>query len=478
MKFSLSIIVVSTFILSTTVKASTLIDPFLNNVRLSALEAKIIEIDKNSSLLKNTLELASFDIDTDINASFERDDSAAFNINSASRNDTYTFGTSVSKLWRSGFKTQFNYEVKDQYFEYPTFTDLSYLYPTTSISVTTNVFQDLFGRRYKYQAQKISQNEKVIEQNSNNQLRSLLATALLRLAEVLEIQDDLKLQKRLCTQVENQTTQLKEKNKRGSIPKREYLLSLKEQNTCQATVKAEEKKRLEKINAFEAKFNVKVAPYLLVNIKDAFMEISSIYTKYTGQAKEVSFDDNPDIKEISQRISAMENNVQELRTQTKLDIDLTLKVGSSGVEDNFGKANEQAFKGENPFIYAGLTLNLPSTNRTERVNHTSKLLDLESLRKRKDLAWAQKVSSFQTLKESLMKDYEIYKDYERNVALSESILKEARRDFNNGRIDFFAYMEFQKGLIQSRQRLGELRTQIIINTVEFFDYFNFFSKFY
>ena len=131
----------------------------------------------------------------------------------------------------------------------------------SQLQLDTNIFQDLLGKRYHHQVQNIK------SQNSFNNLqdqiyrKGVLVQALLAYANILEKQEELKLQRELCKKTKIQNMKLRQKRKRLSASRREFLQSQKELNNCQALIQNLEKLVIEKKRDFEANYSVGLDPF-------------------------------------------------------------------------------------------------------------------------------------------------------------------------------------------------------------------------
>ena len=89
----------------------------------------------------------------------------------------------------------------------------------------------------------------------------------------------------------------------------------------------------------------------------------------------------------------------------------------------------------------------------------------------------QKQYRFKTLEKTLAKDFEIYEKYKKTVNLSKNIIKEGRKDFVNGRLDFNSLTELNKSLLVEQRTLSSHRTSLIVRVVEYLDFYQFFDNY-
>ena len=132
---------------------------------------------------------------------------------------------------------------------------------------------------------------------------------------------------------------------------------------------------------------------------------------------------------------------------------------------------------ENPFVFVGLRMDLPLRDRDARAQAGANKYRIQALKKQKELSIHEKKNRFDTLRETLKRDLSIYEKYQQTINHSREVIKEANKDFENGRIDFNTLTEFNKGLIQDQKNLSSHRIQVIVRIVEYLDFFQFFDTY-
>ncbi len=340
-----------------------------------------------------------------------------------------------------------------------------------------DLMRDLFGSRYAYRAERLNTSKKQLDLESRFNIKAQLASSLLLLAQVLEKQDEIKLQENLCQQVGVQTKKLSQKNNRGSISKREYLLSRKELNNCRIVVDSLEKALAELIQNFNVRFNIKYSRYKAISVDSYFRNVEVLYSQFKDNSDASLEKSDLELQALSLRLESLESRLNETMGGSLPRLDLEVKVGTSGLDSEFSVASEQLTGFDNPYFFVSLTTDLPFGSKKSEIEKQISYNQLESSKRTYAQRKAEKSSRLQTLRNSLSKDFKIYKRQVSNMQLSRQIFREAQKDFNNGRLDFFTLTEFQKGLIQSQKELAKLRTQIIINAVEYLDLFQFFDSY-
>ena len=154
-----------------------------------------------------------------------------------------------------------------------------------------------------------------------------------------------------------------------------------------------------------------------------------------------------------------------------------MRTGLAGVGDDLSEANESLNKNDYPYVYIGMTLNLPIENRTAAAQAIANKYQLKAIQLQKKQVESQKNSRFETLKKTLETNFSIYKRYMKTVNLSQSVVNEGQRDFVNGRIDFNDLTELKKSLIQDQRTLSSFRLELIVRVVEYLDFYHYFDKF-
>lgn len=457
---------------------SGFIQNFLTQVAEQSSAYKVTELENQSSLVNSGIELNDFDLSGYLTAEFTDSDDVQFSPFSSDSTKSYDYTAGVSKKWLQGFETSLDYTLTDSLTTFVGRDNSDFISPSVSLSLKTNLLQDLISGKNRKLNLKIDKQEQSISLKTKIEKKKILIAALLVLSETLEIKNELVLQKTLCQQIKQQSQKLKQKRKRRSVTERDYLLSLKDLNTCTASVKRLEKSIIEKKEDLFIKYNMKDSFYSNLSIQYFFDEVSQIYSRDEFLPEKVKIENRGELVSLKRDFEVSKLEGEELSAEKRANINLELKAGLKGLQNDFSSSHEDITKANFPYIIGSVSIDFPFANRTAKTNYRVNELKTEVLRQQLNQTKKENKSRFRVLTEGLKKDFLIYKDYQANVKLSQRILTEAERDFSNGRIDFFNLSEFQKGLIQSRQQLASLRTQIIIQTVEYVDYFQFFERYF
>lgn len=452
------------------------LESFLREVSTQSRNIKIIE--QQNFLGQLRAQIFDFTPSSYLSSDFKSDRPATNSVLSSTRIEKYSVGAGIEKLWQNGLSTSLDYDVSDNSLQFPTSGNTHYFSPHLSATLSTDLLRDFLPQRYQLKVERtqgIKQQENLI---ASIEKKKILVSALLSLAQILETKDELELQQSLCADISSQSLKLGQKYQRGSIAKREFLLSQKDLTTCQAAIKTLEKNSFEFAQSLSATANINVSAFLNLRIETIFKEITSLFAQQISSPEEVNLAQKSELALLHSQRAILSKNEKELEALANTGLDLSLTMGLTGQESNLRKANEELTTGAHPYIALTAKIDLPFSNSSAQYQHSIKKTEINIIEKKISQLHSEIKNRFDVLKNSLGKDYGIIKDFERNVALSQQILSEARRDFNNGRIDFFALTEFQKGLTQSRKLLAGLRTQIIIKTVEYIDHFNYFNKYY
>jgi hypothetical protein len=392
--------------------------------------------------------------------------------------ETNELTISGSKLWQNGLRANLSYTVQDQFTEFAARQNFSFISPSLQLQFDSKLFQDIFGKRYQHQVKNIK------SQNSYNNLqdqifrKGVLVQALLSYANILEKQEELKLQRELCKKTKIQNMKLRQKRKRLSASRREFLQSQKEFNNCQAIIQNLEKQVFESKTDFEANYFVQLEPFLFVNSDKLFQEVQQLYSSLDAQKdSQYDFEKQDDVQLLSLRLSALGEKQSELEAQTKSDLNLQVRVGSTSADNSYADASSDVFGFEYPFVYAGVSLALPLKNRNSSKDAAANMYEIRAAQEQKKLTINQKMSRLSTLIDTLKKDFLIYERYSSSVDIGKQIIFEANKDYSNGRISYNTYTDFNKSLIQDQKVLSSHRIRVIIRAIEFLDFYRFFDAY-
>ncbi len=396
---------------------------------------------------------------------------------SASNSKVKEYELGASKLWSSGIQSDLTYKYQDSATLFAARDNFFFQSPTLQLSLTTSIFQDLVNHRYNHllENQKIS--KKSAELTSKIEKKAIIVQSLLDFSTLLEQNQSLSLQKDICKQTRIQSGHLSKLRKRKSVSQREYLLGVKELTNCLATIDNLEKNIIEARDAFEAEYSVSFDEFKKINTDELFREAESLYKGMHAHIEDVELANQDDIKSIELQVHALESKQSQLDAQASTNLALEVRSGLTGIGDNFSNSNEDVSQLDYPFVYVGLRLDLPLKDRKAVAEAGANRYQLQANRIQRDLLRKKKHTRFSTLEKTLATDFKIYKRYKKTVDLSRDVIKEGRRDFLNGRLDFNSLTEFNKSLIADQQTLSSHRIQLIVRVVEYLDFYQFFDHY-
>ena len=397
----------------------------------------------------------------------------AFSLDS---NTNLEAGASYEKLWQSGISTGVGYSMAHSKIESSMFGSRTGYTPDLFVSLKANLFTDVLSQRLNLLADLSKQNKKSIKSDKKQADKRVYVGSLLSLARILEGEDELFLQKKLCEKVASQTNTLRVKYKRGSINKRDFLQSKMELLQCKSSLKSLKKRLRIAKEGLASEYGVSFKDAGMKDIEKLFLAIKGIYEALSTQQKSFQVEKNSEIQALRQRQRLSSLILQEKRAHKRPQLMLDLRAGIKGYDDSIGDSFTSFQKADYPYVSASATYQFKEKDREA----TAKLLmarhQLEALSHEIDYEINRKNSRLKVVSESLKKDFGIYADRLKSVSLAGEVLKIAERDFKNGRLDFYALSEFQKRVLESRRLLASVRTDIIINTIEYSDFFNYFDK--
>ncbi len=453
------------------------VENLLQQVLLNSDEVKVVKSQGQSSLIDSQLELTIFSINHSMTISNTDDRSPAASPFAPNQNESTAFTSSLSKEWTYGFNTSLDLSYSDNVIGFATNPTINFTRTNINLGFKTDLLRDLYGQKNRYLYKSNEANQKKLELGVKNQIKLLLAGSLLDYSLLLERRDELTLQKSLCRKVKKQTDKLKVKNSRGSVSSRDYLLSIKELNSCNSLIDTVQKQIFESAENFKSKYNVDVDRMDSPQVADFFKQVETIYSQFKNSGIPNIESKDMELESLKLEINRLNLKQSELDAKAIPSLAFELKLGSAGLDDGFSDAFNQTTGNDNPYVYMSISSDFPFVSDESKLRKASNRYSLEAAKKNFDFKKKSKVSRYYLLQNALKADFKIYERELRNLKLSNRIYGEALRDFNLGRIDFFALTEFQKGLTQNQQQLARLRTQIVVNTVEFLDYHQFFDRF-
>jgi len=383
----------------------------------------------------------------------------------------------VSKLWGSGIQSDLTYKYQDNATIFPARSDFIYQSPTLQLTLTTNIFQDLIHDRYFYLRENQKLSKRSTELSSKIDKKTIIVQSLLDFSTILEQSQSLELQREVCKQTRIQSKHLKEKRARKSVSQREYLLGMKELTNCLATIDNQEKNLTEAKENFEATYNVSYTEFRKIETDELFKEAEKLYQGMHSSSAQVDLSNQDEVKNIEVQIDALAAKQSQLDAEAKTQLSFEVRSGLTGIGNDFSNANQDVTELNYPFLYLGLRLDLPLKDREAMAKAGSNRYQLEANRFQYQQLKQQKDYRFKTLEKTLAKDFDIYQKYKKTVELAQSVIKEGRRDFINGRLDFNSLTELNKSLIQDQRTLSSHRIQLIVRVVEYLDFYQFFDNY-
>ncbi|SMF43314.1 TolC family protein [Pseudobacteriovorax antillogorgiicola] len=383
-----------------------------------------------------------------------------------------------SKLWSNGWRTGLSYTLTQSHVDAGTRGSIHSYVPDLALTASTSIFQDLMADRYRYLEKKLKQTRDVIDVESRLAKKQQLVQALLLLASILEIEDEMILQQRICREVSRQTRLLKMKDQRGTVNRRDYLLSQKELIGCKSLIKSLEKNSFSLKEELFQKHAVRFEGRNEFDINRFYNDIKAVYKVYDGRDRQVKIEEQESLQALYKRKRLGEIELAELEAQNRPDLTFSIGVGVQGYNEEFGASHESFAKGDHPYAEAGLTYTFPVEKLANRSQLIAKRYSQEALDHEIEIEKASRAGRLRVLSQTLDRDFSIFEDRKKSVNLSKQILKDAEKDFQIGRLDFNTLTEFQKGLLESQRGLADIRSQIVVNTIEFVDFFQFFDRFY
>lgn len=457
-----------------------LVKKFLFDVKENSLQVKTYQLEGLSNEYTFSSNLKQFDTTGFLESNFSKQETPPLSPFVSQEQTRITYGAGISKLWESGFQTSLTYSLVDNETVFgpnistPVF---SFMSPTLELKVTSSIFRDLIGENYKNLKFKNNSGIEYSKYQSKTSQKEVLVNALFDFSRILEDRENVSLQNDLCKKIQKQSTKLSSKYKRKTVSKREYLQSQKELSLCRATVGNLTKNLDEKIDNFSAAYSFSVNEYLSLKSPELYNAIKKLYKEFSSGSKNIDIENISAVKLLSLEKKLHEFEFQELEAKARPDLAFEMRAGNVGVNDSFGNSQENLAELENPYVYAGVKLDLPFKNTAANSRAISKKYKLDSVKRRLELRKNQVLKRVETLFNSLEKDMKVLSEYTRALNISQSVYREAQKDFENGRLDFNDLIEFNKSLINDQKLLSLHRIEIVVRTVELLDYYQFFNEF-
>ncbi len=466
-------------LLSQPVSASSsgVIHRLLSSLNEKSNTLKIADHLNISSQLTLDTELFVFEPTAFIRGSYSNQDIVPTSPFTPSNTEVKEYEIGVSKQWDFGVKSDLSYLYQDSATIFPARSNFFFQAPTLQLSLTTSIFKDLVHNRYDHLIKSQNLSKSATDLKTKVEKKAIMVQALLSFSSLLEQSQTLELQKDICKQTRTQSRHLRQKRKRGSVSAREYLQGEKELTSCLATIDNLEKNITEAKENFAADYNISYDDFSGVSTDELFDEAERLYLASHSNANDVDLDNQDEIKSLSLQINALEAKQAQLDAESSTNLALEVRSGLAGIGDDFSNSNRDLTDVDYPFIYLGLKLDLPLKDRTAVAKAGANRYQLKANRLQKAQLENEKQYRFETLEKTLAKDFEIYEKYKKTVNLSKNIIKEGRKDFVNGRLDFNSLTELNKSLLVEQRTLSSHRTSLIVRVVEYLDFYQFFDTY-
>ncbi len=458
-------------------RPSGVINQLLEKVTASAYSLKAVESTNLANQILLDADLFVFEPTAFIRGSYSNQDIIPTSPFSAANSKVKEYELGASKLWSSGIQSDLTYLYQDSATSFPSRSDFIFQSPKVQLTLSTGIFKDLIYNRYSHLIENQKLSKKASALNSKIDKKAVVIQSLLDFSALLEQEQSLSLQQEICKQTRTQAKHLKVKRQRKSVSQREYLLGMKELTNCLANIDNLEKNLTEAKESFEANYNLTYEEFKGIDTDELFKEAEALYVSMHSNRKDLDLTNQDEIKSLDLQINALESKQSQLDAEAQTDLSLEVRSGLSGIGNSFSDANKDVTELDYPFVYLGVRLNLPLKDRQAVAQASANRYQLQANRYQRDLLKKQKDFRFQTLEKTLVTDFEIYKKYKQTVSLSQSVIKEGRKDFLNGRLDFNDLTELNKSLITDQRTLSSHRIQLIVRVVEYLDFYQFFDHY-
>ena len=449
----------------------------LEKIKDNSDEMKVSQDEWMANRLELESELSLFNTTGYLSASYSNEHTPPTSPFSPASSVQKELGGGVSKLWSSGIQSDFTYTFGDSLTTFPSRSDFSFKSPRLELSASSSLIQNLFYKRYDHMFKRIDKQKKSLSLQAKIDKKIVLVTALTDFSSLLEQKDILSLQMRVCKNTKAVSKNLAVKRKKGTVSKRDYYLNLKEVAKCNASIESAKSVLISQEENFKANYNVDFKDYGSLKTKKLFSEAKAIYSDHKTKQSGVNVRQQDDIKNLQFQIDGLEHQQGELLAQAQTNLELELKSGLTGLDNGISGAHNDLTKTEYPFVYVGLRLDLPLKNREALQKVGANSYFLSALKRKTNLGIKRKSSRLVILEKMLEKDFEIYRQYESTVELSRRVVKEATRDFNNGRLDLNVLTDFNNSLVNDQRTLSSHRIQLIVRVVEYLDFFQYFDRY-
>ncbi len=454
------------------------VSQLLNQIKENALQLGLINSQQMASNIEIEKNLLKFKTNGFFEGNYFKEKLPQTSPFSKSDNSLFEYAIGAEKLWSQGILSKLQLSFDDSTSEFYNGSSNNFLKPTIEFSLKSNIFQDIFQKRYRYNLLNQNINKKALNLSSKIEIKSFLARSLLDYSRLLEFKEEHELQKKLCQKIRVQANKLYKKRQRQSVSQREYLLGLRESNNCKIATSQMDQNFSNQILEFNTNYNLTLDRSLLnINSKKLFTELENKYDQSITKNINIEIKNLDQIKSLELEMKSLENQQKEIEALSKSDLSIELKAGTTGLSSSFSKASESIAQFDYSFIFLGFKMGLPWHNREAKLNQAINSYNMESLKVKMNITNQQIANKLVVLNNQLKADFKTYKNYLKSISYSRQINQEARNDFNKGKIDFFKLADFNRILIQDQKSLSTHRGKLLVNLIEFLDFYNFFEPY-
>lgn len=457
----------------TPIAANAELNELLKKISDSSKKIKIYKAEKKSKIITANTENIIFSLNNYIEASYAHQKNSSRTINqSLYMQKQYNFG--ISKLWKSGIDTELTYSLSDSRFNSDSVLVNGNIYrPSLELSVSTRLFQDVFGKRYHHYSNQSDEKIIAITELYKDLYKTEVISGLLAILNYESSVEEAQFQEKICKQSKSQHRKNKRKKSRGSISKRDLLLSQQEVLKCDLSLAALNKKKIELEKNFEINFDIPISTFegvtttqVLGFIRQAYSQQKSALVNIGGMSR---------IKSLEASLQAEKSRVNELKAKAKNNLLLQLSTGVRGGDSSYPSARNSVNDFDNPYLTVGLKMDMPWSKRSSAAELKSAMLLADVAEFQLNLEKDSVLKRIESLKLTLDKDFMVYDKYSQSISLSEKIYDETKKDYNNGRADFEDLVRASNNTVESKKTLSSFRSQLIASVVEYLDYFNYFN---
>jgi predicted transport protein len=456
---------------------SNVIHQLLNTIRVNSDEMKVTQDEWMANQLELNSELSLFDTTGYLSASYSNEQTPPRSPFSPASSVQKQLEGGISKLWGSGIQSELTYSLSDSLTTFPSRSDFAFRSPVLQLTASSSLIQNFFYKRYDHMFKRIAKQKKSLTLQSKVDKKAVLVKALTEFSALLEQKEFLRLQQQVCSNTKVQSKNLARKRKRGTVSKSDYYLNLKELAKCEASIELAQSTLIAQEENFKANYNVDFNNYRAIKTNALFSEAKQIYQSHKEKKGQVDVKLQDDIRNLQLQVNSLEHKQGELLAQAQTNLELELRSGLTGLDNSVSASHNDLTQAEYPFVYVGLKLDLPLKNKQALQSAGANSYYLSALKRQMALGVKQKTSRLTILEKRLAKDFEVYRQYKKAVKLSQLVVKESRRDFDNGRLGLNVLTDFNNSLINDQRTLSSHRIQLIVRVVEYLDFFQYFDRY-